>query len=149
MRSGGIPDELLFDGFNKRSVSMTNPKWIGLLAVTLIAVAIVAYRTSVSSESDTVSDDVPRVLLVADLSEADKEGDRCAEIIQAVRRARDRGIVVQEHNPDSKSPLLSRYRVLTDPTVLILSQNGDVVSRHEGEAAQTVAAIRTQLEQLR
>lgn len=128
---------------------MKNPKWIGLLAVTLIAVAIVAYKTSVSSESDAVSDDVPRVLLVADLSEADKEGDRCAEIIQAVRRARDRGIVVQEHNPDSKSPLLSRYRVLTDPTVLILNQNGDVVSRHEGEAPQTVAAIRTQLEQLR
>lgn len=67
----------------------------------------------------------------------------------AVRRVPDRGIVVQEHNPDSKSPLLSRYRVLTDPTVLILSPKGDVVSRHEGESPATVAAIRTQLEQLR
>lgn len=127
---------------------MKNPKWIGLLGVVSVAVAIVAYKVSVQ-EPDAVSNDVPRVLLVADLSEADKEGDRCAEIIQAVRRVRDRGIVIQEHNPDSKSPLLSRYRVLTDPTVLILSPSGDVVSRHEGESPATVAAIRTQLEQLR
>lgn len=127
---------------------MKNPKWIGVVAVALLAVAIVAYKTSVR-QPDVVSNEVPRVLLVADLSEADQEGDRCAEIIQAVRRAKARGIVVQEHNPDSKSPLLSRYRVLTDPTVLILSPQGEVVSRHEGEAPQTLAAIRTQLEQLR
>lgn len=88
------------------------------------------------------------MLLVADLSEADKEGDRCAEIIQAVRAARARGITVQEYNPDSQSPLLSRYRVLTAPTVLVLDAQGEVVSRHEGEAEQTVAAIRTQLERL-
>ena len=127
---------------------MKNPKWIGLLAVALVAIVIVAYKTSVQ-EPNVVSNEVPRVLLVADLSEADKEGDRCAEIIQEVRRARARGIVVQEHNPDSKSPLLTRYRILTEPTVLILSPQGEVVSRHEGEAPQTVAAIRTQLEQLR
>lgn len=127
---------------------MKNPKWIGLLAVTLVAVAIVAYKASVQAP-DAVSNGMPRVLLIADLSEADKEGDPCAEIIQAVRRARDRGIVVEEHNPDSTSLLLSRYRVLTQPTVLILSPQGEVVSRHEGESPNTVAAIRTQLEQLR
>lgn len=127
---------------------MKNPKWIGLVAVALAGVVIVGYKESLR-RPDAVSRDVPRVLLVADLSEADKPGDRCAEIIHAVRRARDRGISVQEHNPDSQSPLLKRYRVVTQPTVLILSPTGDVVSRHEGEAPATVAAIRAQLDQLR
>lgn len=127
---------------------MRNAKRIGVIAVILAAVAIVAYKAAVR-QPDSASGDLPRVLLVADLSEADKEGDRCAEIIQAVRRARARGIAVQEHNPDSTSPLLSRYRVLTAPTVIILGSQGEVVSRHEGEAAQTVAAIRSQLEKLR
>lgn len=126
---------------------MMNPHRIGLIAVALAAMAIVAYKAT-RQQSEPASDELPRVLLVADLSEADKEGDRCAEIIQAVRRARARGIAVQEHNPDSTSPLLSRYRVLTAPTVIILGPQGQVVSRHEGEEPQTVAAIRTQLDQL-
>jgi len=126
---------------------MRNAKWIGLIAVAAVAVAIVAYKARVQ-QPESAHGELPRVLLVADLSEADKEGDRCAEIIQAVRGARARGITVQEHNPDSKSPLLSRYRVLTAPTVLILDGQGDVVSRHEGEAPETVAAIRSQLGKL-
>lgn len=126
---------------------MRNPKWIGLVAVAVAAIAIVVYKARVQ-QPEVASSELPRVLLVADLSEADKEGDRCADIIQAVRRARARGISVQELNPESKSPLLSRYRVLTAPTVLILDRQGEVVSRHEGEAPQTVAAIRTRLEQL-
>lgn len=127
---------------------MRNSKWIGLVAVTLAALAIVAYKARVQQPT-SASGNLPRVLLVADLSEADRDGDRCAEIIQAVRRARTRGISVQELNPDGASPLLSRYRVLTTPTVLILDAQGEVVSRHEGEAAQTVAAVRTELEHLK
>ena len=126
---------------------MRNSKWISVIAVALAAIAIVVYKTRVQ-QPERASNELPRVLLVADLSEADKEGDRCAEIIQAVRRAHARGITVQEHNPDSKSPLLNRDRVLTAPTVLILDAQGEVVSRHEGEAPQTVAAMRTRLEQL-
>lgn len=126
---------------------MKNIRWIGLIAIALAVVAIVAYKTRVQPP-DSSSTELPRVLFVADLSEADKEGDRCAEIIQAVRRARERGIAVQEHNPDSTSPLLSRYRVLTEPTVLILDARGEVLSRHEGEAPETVTAIRAQLERL-
>lgn len=127
---------------------MRRSQWIGVMAVALAATAIVAYKARVQHPAVAASSNLPRVLLVADLSEANKEGDRCAEIIQAVRRARARGITVQELNPDSNSPLLSRYRVLTAPTVIILDPQGEVVSRHEGEAPQTVAAIRTRLEQL-
>lgn len=129
---------------------MTNKKWIGLVAVTLIAVTIVAYKARVSPKAPAAgADALPRVLLVADLREADSEDDACAEIIRSVRAAGARGVAVQELNLDSKSDLLRRYRVLTLPTVLILDPNGEVVSRFEGEERETVTAVQTQLEKLR
>jgi hypothetical protein len=88
------------------------------------------------------------VLLVAELSEADATGDPCAEIIHLVRSARDRGIAVQELEPDSKSDLLTRCHVLTTPTVLIMDGNGQVVFRFEGEGRDTVKTVRARLEQL-
>jgi hypothetical protein len=111
-------------------------KWIGLVAVALVALGIIAYKSHLSRETqstatyamtvpagdapsqETQSAVLPRVLLVADLREADSDGDACAQIIQDVRAARERGIAVQELSPDSPSDLLSRYHVLTVPTVL-------------------------------
>ena len=72
----------------------------------------------------------------------------CAEIIHSVRAAGERGVLVQELSPDSKSEMLHRYRVLTVPTVLILDRSGLVVLRFEGEDRHTVIAVRTQLAQL-
>ena len=123
-------------------------KWIGLIAVAAIAVVIVATKARVEQQTPTCAAP-PRVLLVADLSEADEEGDACAQIIQAVRAVRKRGVSVQEFNPDSKSPLIARYRVLTIPTVVILDEKGEVVSRYEGEDRQTLSALRSGLEQLK
>lgn len=123
-------------------------KWIGLIAVAAIAVVIVASRARIGRESP-IAAATPRVLLVADLSEADEEGDACAQIIQAVRAVRKRGVSVQEFNPDSKSPLIARYRVLTIPTVLVLDEKGEVVSRYEGEDRQILTALRSGLEQLK
>lgn len=123
-------------------------KWIGLIAVAAIAVIIVASKARVGQETLTAGV-LPRVVLIADLSEADEEGDACAQIIQAVRAVRKRGVSAQEFNPDSKSPLIARYRVLTIPTVLILDQKGEVVSRNEGEDRQTLTALRSGLEKLK
>jgi hypothetical protein len=123
-------------------------KWIGLVAVAAIAVVIIASKARVGQETPTAAAP-PRVILVADLSEADEEGDACAEIIQAVRTVRKRGVSVQEFNPDSKSLLIARYRVLMIPTVLILDEKGEVVSRYEGEDRQTLTALRSSLEQLK
>ena len=123
-------------------------KWIGLIAVAAIAMVIVATKARVGRETPT-SAAPPRVLLVADLSEADEEGDACAQIIQAVRAVRKRGVSVREFNPDSKSPLIARYRVLTIPTVLILDEKGEVVSRYEGEDRQTLTALRSGLEEFK
>ena len=122
-------------------------KWPGIVGVVLVLVSITAYKVHTKHATVAGADGLPRVLLVADLSEADSE-DACAEIIHSVRAARQRGFQVQELSPDSKSETLRRYRILTIPTVLILDRGGQVVSRFEGEDPQTVTAVRTQLAQL-
>lgn len=125
------------------------PNWLGLAAVALAASAIFGYKTLASPEAQAANAVQPRVVLLAEPSEANSAGDSCAEIIHLVRSARDRGIAVQELAPDSKSDLLARYHLLVVPTVLILDQNGREVSRHEGEGRNTVKAIRASLEQLK
>jgi len=124
-------------------------KWIGVTAVALIAGSIISYKSFVAPEPRGARPaTLPRVLLVADMGEADSANDSCAEIIHLVQAARNRGIAVQELSPSSKSDLLARYHVLTIPTVLILDRNGQVVSRYEGEGRDTVKAVRAGLEQL-
>jgi len=120
----------------------------GLIAVVLIAVGIITYKTNRTQKTQNTTTH-PRVLLVADLREAGSDGDACAEIIHSVRAAQARGIAVQELSPDSKSNLLTRYHVLTIPTVLILDHNEQIVSRFEGEGTDTVAAVRSQMQQLK
>ena len=120
----------------------------GLIAVVLIAIGIVAYKTTRTQQTQRTTAH-PRVLLVADFNEANSDGDGCVEIIQAVRAAQARGIAVQEFSPDSKSNLLTRYHVLTIPTVLILDHNEQVVSRFEGEGPDTVSAVRNQMQKLK
>ena len=122
-------------------------KWSGLFAVAIIAIAITAYKVHTKHATVAAGDGVPRIVLVADLSEADS-ADACAEIIRSVRAARERGLQVQELTPDSKSEILRRYRILTVPTVLILTRSGQVVVRFEGEDSQTVMAVRTHLAKL-
>ena len=120
----------------------------GLIAVVLIAVGILAYKANLTQQTQSTTAH-PRVLLIADFHEADSDGDACAEIIHSVRAAQARGIAVQELSPDSKSNLLTRYHVLTIPTVLILDHNEQVLARFEGEGPDTVAAVRNQMQQLK
>ena len=125
-------------------------KSIGLIAVVLIAAAIIGYKAHLSPEAQAASATAPpRVLLVAELSEANAAGDSCAEIIHLVRAVHDRGIAVQELDSSSKSDLLARYHVLIIPTVLILDRNGKEVARYEGEGREMVKRLRTDLEQLK
>ena len=123
-------------------------KWSGILVLALMMIAIGAYKVRTKRATAAREDGAPRVLLVADLSEADS-ADACAEIIHSVRTARERGVHVQEFSPDSKSEMLRRYSVLTVPTVLILDRSGQVVRRFEGEDRQTVTAVQTELARLR
>jgi len=125
-------------------------KYIGLTAIVLITVAIIGYKTHLTTATQTVNHTAtPRVLLVANLREANEEGDSCAEIIHLVRATHDRGVAVEEVDSSSKSPLLTRYHVLTIPTVLIFDANGKEISRLEGEGGNVIHKLREELAQLK
>lgn len=132
----------------ERGMLQMKINWPALVAVALVAASVVGYKLHIKRATFSGENRLPRVLLVADLSEADS-ADSCAEIIHSVRVAGARGISVEELNSDSKSEILRRYQILTIPTVLILDANGQVVSRFAGEDRQTVNAVRAQLDQLR
>jgi len=125
-------------------------KYIGLTAVVLIAAAIIGYKTHLAAAAQSAKHTAtPRVLLVANLAEANETGDACAEIIHLVRAARKRGIAVEELDADSKSPLLARYHVLVIPTVLIFDRDGKEVQRLQGEGSDVVQKLRTALARLK
>ncbi len=124
-------------------------KWIGLVAVMIVAAGIIslkldrAPKPAIQATQDVQSSKMG-ILLVANLSEANDKGDNCSVIIHLVSEAGKRGIKVQELSPESQSPLIKRYHVLAIPTVLVL-HNGRVVSRFEGESGSTVEKIRARL----
>lgn len=129
---------------------MMKVKTIGLTTVVLITVAIISYKTELFAKEQAASHNtIPRILLVAKLSEADETGDSCAQIIHLVRAARERGIAVQELDSGSKSPLLARYHVMIIPTVLIFDRSGKEDLRLEGEGWEVVKKLRAALKQLK
>lgn len=135
---------------NERTLLLMKLKYIGLTAIVLIAAGIIGYKMHLSKQGQLANQSAtPRVLLVANLAEANEEGDACAEMIHLVRATHDRGIVVQELDASSKSPLLARYHVLIIPTVLIFDRNGKEISRLEGESGDVVQKLRIALAQLK
>lgn len=121
-------------------------RWIGVAVVLLAVTGLLLVKRGAHRLLPALpSVERPSVLLVADLREAGEPGDACAEIIHVVREAGKRGIRVQELMPDSNSDLLRRHRVLTAPTVLVLSEDGRELGRFEGESRETVNEIRTRL----
>ena len=136
--------------FGKRAEMKT--RWVGVAMVVMVAVGLVAYkehRSRVSNSPGTQGQpsDKPDVVLVVDPRDADT-ADNCAEIIRLVRAAAKRGVTVQELSPNTESPLLKQYKVLTIPTVLILDHDGAVASRYEGEGSSTLQQIRNGLARL-
>lgn len=131
-------------------------RWIGLLSVVIVASGIIAYKVEIPRQHAVQTTQLaqqrpsagPQVILVANLSEANDKADNCSEIIHLVRQAGQRGVNVREFSPDSDSPLIRRYHVLTIPTVLVL-EDGKVLSRYEGESGATVREIRNRLGTLR
>lgn len=125
-------------------------KYIGLTAVVLIAASIIGYKSHLAAAAQTVNHTTtPRVLLVANLAEANETDDACAEMIHLVRAAHKRGVAVLELDASSKSPLLAQYHILVIPTVLIFGANGKEVSRLQGEGGDVVQKLRTELARLK
>lgn len=119
-------------------------RWIGVSCVVIAALAIIVYKQRAVIPAE-VAAGAPAVLLVADLNEAGNTGDGCAVIIGAVRAARARGVRVEEFMPESPSPLLKQYRVVSAPTVVFIGKDGRETDRFVGEGASTVQAIKAKL----
>ena len=113
-----------------------NPKTIGVVAVVLLAVGIVAYKSTRSSDT-ALADPLPAakqttttsasVVLVADPSEAESSCI-CGQIIRSVRAARNQGVAVQEVDPEKSPDLAKGYKALVNPTVLVLDGSWGVLS---------------------
>lgn len=126
--------------------------WIGLGAVVLVAGGLIAYKMERppappqhAGTAERVA--VPQVLMVADLSEAGTQ-DGCGKIIAAVQAAEQRHVRVATFNVGDKSALISRYRVLVSPTVLVLTPDGKVAERFEGESPAVVSKVQASLSKL-
>jgi len=125
-------------------------KTISLTSVVVIAAFIIGFKIHLAATTQVMNSSTkPRVLLVANLAEAEEEGDSCAEIIDLVRTSHDRGVAVQEVDASRKSPLISQFHVTIVPTVLILDANGKETSRLEGEGGDVIRKLRLELAQLK
>jgi len=124
-------------------------KWAGSLAVLALALAVVAWREARRPSATTAAAQTrsPQVVLFVDLSEEDEE-EGCGAVIRAVRAAAVRGVATEEIDSRDPGDRARRYRLLIAPTVLVLEDRGAEVRRLEGEAPDTVKAIRTELERL-
>jgi len=123
-------------------------KWLGLAAIAAVAIGIVGYKSFTREDASAVEapaaqDNAPRVLLFADLREAD-ESCGCGEIIRAVRGAAQRGVPTREND----SELGRAHRVTVEPSVIILDAQGRESARYEGESGETIAALQKDLDAL-
>jgi hypothetical protein len=122
-------------------------KWLPITSVIVIVVSIVAIKTWLANRPSESQVELlsPQVILVATSEEAASR-TRCGDIVRLVRSAAQHGIKVQELTPDSKSELLTRYRVMATPTVLIFGSNSTLRFRYEGESAETLEALRREIQ---
>ena len=109
-------------------------KWIGVAVIAAAAVAIIAYKTLSTSEqpASTAAAGAPRVLLFANLGEAD-DACPCGDIIRAVRGAASKGVPTRE-NDDAFG---RQHKVTVEPTVIVLDASGREQLRFEGESRAT------------
>ncbi len=123
-------------------------KPLAVAAVIVAAGAIVAVKLARQRPAEAAvvaRATAPSVVLVADPREADSDCG-CGKIIRRVREAKARGVAVEEIDPGDSSA--ARYGVAVVPTVLVMSADGRVVARREGESSDTLAAIDADLAKL-
>lgn len=123
--------------------------WLAVAAVGGIALGLIAYKSMrtplPNSALATTPSAAPVVVLIADPAEAENSCG-CGEIIRSVRAAAAKGVSTREVAPGADPGLEKRYNVKVSPTVLFIRSDGTVRARHEGEDADTLAAIREDLD---
>ena len=122
-------------------------KLIGLLVIAAAVAGVVVYKVAAKPKDQAAAaapaGKAPRVLLFADLGEADEDCG-CGHIIRSVREVAAHGVVTRENDDD----LGKKYKVTTSPTVVILDGEGHEQSRYEGESKSTIAKLREDLAKL-
>ncbi len=122
-------------------------KLIGLLVISMAVAGVLAYKFATHSKEQTAAAPAAangtRVLLYADLSEADEDCG-CGQIIRAVRDASAHGVVTRENDDE----LGRSFKVTTNPTVVILDGHGHEETRYVGESKATIAQLREHLAKL-
>lgn len=122
--------------------------WLAVADVGAVALGLIAYKSARTPvpNSTLASAHTPAhvVVLITDLTEAE---DFCGggEIIRAVRAAAAKSVSTREVAPGADPGLEKRYNVKVSPTVLFIESDGTLRARHEGEEADTLAAIRKDL----
>jgi hypothetical protein len=131
-------------------------KWLGMVLICALATGVLLAKQlrdpqtashAGSTAASAAATAQAQVLLFADPSEAESSCG-CGEVFRAVRAASARGVSVRELDPAQNRDVMRQYRVLVEPTVLVLDQQGREIRRHEGESSDVVAAIRTDLDRL-
>ncbi len=133
-------------------------RWIGLAAITLSALGIVAYKEAARLRAGAPATPRAPEVRTSDLSEATvllfadprEAGTRCVcgEIFAAVRAAASQGGRVREIDPGRETALATTHRVTVEPTLIVLDTTGHEVARHEGESEEVLAAVRRDLARL-
>lgn len=88
-----------------------------------------------------------KVVLIADLGEAGGTCG-CAQMIRAARAAQGTTAQYEEHDARTDTDALTRFAVKEQPVVILLSSDGQELKRFEGEAPETVDAVKAALQQL-
>ena len=129
-----------------------------LMAVVAICVAATVGCKSRSAEGGTTSTQAgttekakpTTVVMAINLGEEDEEGG-CGDVIHAVRAAAKKGVHTREIDTRNKADMEAaskKYRILVQPTVVLVDDADREVRRYEGETKETITSLKTELDQM-
>jgi Flp pilus assembly protein TadD len=124
------------------------------LGFALLSVAVLACKarsepsTTTTQASATAKAKPTSVVMAINLGEEDEEGG-CGDVIHAVRAAAKKGVRTREIDTRNKADMEAaskKYRIVVQPTVVLLDDDDKEVRRHEGESKETISALKTDLD---
>ena len=98
--------------------------------------------------STSVNANPTTVLMAVNLGEEDEEGG-CGDVIHAVRAAARRGMPTREVDTRNEADMAAaskKYRIVVQPTVVMLDGSDHEVRRYEGETKEVIASLKADLE---
>ncbi len=105
-------------------------------------------RATATQASTTEKAKPTNVVMAINLGEEDEEGG-CGDVIHAVRAAAKQGVRTREIDTRNQADLdaaSKKYRILVQPTVVLLDDADKEVRRYEGESKETITALKTDLD---